>query len=129
MHGLTAQTGRARWVRVARALASAAILFTFGSMHGCGPDAIAVEYCEAVCDCEDCSDRELEDCEIKRQGRIDRYAIYDCEEDYIEYLECFVDKAECDKDSDSFYTMGDDCSSKNDRYQKCRDRASDIEDD
>ncbi len=92
------------------------------SVVGCTP-AIVADYCAEYCDCERCNDTELEECEIRREGRIDYYAIYDCDDLYIEYLECVLDEADCDQDDD-WYVHGDDCDHEREDYRDCYDDGS-----
>lgn len=100
------------------------------SLTNCGT-ALVEDYCDARCDCTGCSEDEREECSITREGRIDHYAAYGCEEQYIEYLQCLVDEGRCEDppDGDEYYTdcndMGEcECDGEAEDYRECEDDAS-----
>lgn len=116
-------------VRFAMVLAAGAGLST----TTCGT-ALVEDLCDARCDCSGCSEDEREECSIERQGRVDHAGAYDCEEEYIEYLQCFVDESRCEDagDGDEFLTDCDDsgqcaCDDELQDYSECEDSASDEE--
>jgi hypothetical protein len=54
------------------------------------------ELCDAKCDCEACSDRGYETCEIETQAGIDVADVYGCADLYDELHECVIDRYRCD---------------------------------
>lgn len=72
-----------------------AVAATF-TLTACGPSASSI--CEAGCDCEGCSDNELEDC-IDDIEDLERAAENEgCADQYDEYLSCVDDELRCDGD-------------------------------
>lgn len=80
--------------------------------------------CDAVCDCEDCSDREYDDCLAQADYELDRAAAYDCSE-YVELLfDCGVDHNHCDNDH---FHLDDTCESEHHNLNECIDDHSSLD--
>lgn len=62
-------------------------------LAGCGSSASSV--CEAACDCEGCSDSDLDDCIDDFEDIEDDAAREGCEDQYDDYITCLDDEAEC----------------------------------
>jgi len=77
-----------------RALSSllAMSLFTTGAI-GCG--SLESDRIEAICDCENCGDREFEEVSIIVQTDAEIAAIYECTEYLEEYWECQLQEYRC----------------------------------
>jgi hypothetical protein len=60
---------------------------------GCGD--IVADRCDEICSCENCGEREYEECEIKVAGELDIAAAYDCFEELELYYECQLEEYEC----------------------------------
>jgi hypothetical protein len=98
----------------------------------CSPLAVT-DFCAQRCECQGCSDIEQEECEIRREGSYDEASAYDCDGEYLSYLECLAEDGSC---QDGFYgncrfneVTGDtvcSCLSETDDYQRCIDRARDA---
>jgi hypothetical protein len=87
---------------------------------GCG-NGLVSDYCEQRCDCENCNDRELDECEIRYSGNADIADIYDCGEEYDTLLQCRIDHGHCDND---YWTTDNDCDGESQDYDECVDDAS-----
>lgn len=125
MQGLTVT-----WVRAALLAGLACVA------GGCdGRDDRVVEYCTERCDCGDCPGAEQEECEIERQGRIDVATVYGCEEQYLAYLDCYLDEASCEGEGDTqswgvtCTDKGCPCDSKKDKYDRCVEKADKMKTD
>ena len=84
----------------------------------------AAELCDAMCECELCSDRKLEECEISTDTAIDEADAYDCADDFDAYLQCQLDEADCDEHN--WRVEDDSCDSERDDYVECVSDASDL---
>ena len=60
----------------------------------------ATEYCEAQCECEDCSDQEYDICVIRTQENIDTASAYDCSEEVDLLADCYLAFAVCEDRGD-----------------------------
>lgn len=78
---------------------------------GCGYSAS--DYCNDACDCEGCSDQELDECIDTFEDQYDDAVNEGCEEQADEYLSCLGDEAEC-RDGGNFDADG------------CEDEASTV---
>jgi hypothetical protein len=83
---------------------------------------LAREYCQEACDCEGCSERELESCEIYVDGSLDAAGQYDCDAEADSYLECLNTRSRCQGD---LWTDDGDCQREGEDLEDCIDRGSD----
>jgi hypothetical protein len=63
-------------------------------VSGCG--GLAQDYCEAMCECEICNDRQAEDCEISAGEILDVAEAYECSGPAEDYYNCTIDSSECE---------------------------------
>jgi uncharacterized membrane protein YgcG len=56
------------------------------------------EMCELICDCENCNDRDREECEIEVNEAIDIADAYGCTDRADEFYDCALDNNDCDED-------------------------------
>jgi hypothetical protein len=109
-----------------------ALVAGFG-LATCTP-SVVVDYCEAACDCEGCSDTEHETCEVVVEGTFEISDDYDCLDDAELLYECLVDRGRCENigNNDELYTDCDitsggadcNCSNQRENLSDCIDRAS-----
>jgi hypothetical protein len=85
----------------------------------------AGELCSAECDCELCSDRKYDMCKIEMNSNLDEANAYDCGDDYDAYLDCRLDRAQCDHHS--WHLDQNDCQSELTRYHDCVTAASSLD--
>jgi hypothetical protein len=81
-----------------RALGGAAVATLFAV--SCTPGEVN-DYCDAKCDCENCSDEEREECIIERETRVDVADAFGCGAEYREYLACRADRGTCESEPGS----------------------------
>jgi hypothetical protein len=55
----------------------------------------AAEICDAMCECELCSDRKYDDCKIEVNSGIDQADAYECGDVYQTFLDCRLSRAQC----------------------------------
>ena len=77
-----------------------------------------------ACNCEDCNDRELEECEVNYEGRADIADIFDCSEEWETMIQCRIDEGHCDNDS---WVTDEECNGDSEDYSDCVDDASSEE--
>jgi hypothetical protein len=120
---MTASTdvqGNRRGARVTRLLSIALLPAAF-AIGGCSGNAVLI--CDEVCDCEDCSDREYDDCVNDYEAQIDTADVYGCIDDADAYWECAIEHYDC---IDRHWTPGGQCASDGDDLNHCLDGRSDI---
>ena len=64
---------------------------------GCG--GLAEDYCEALCECEKCNDRQADQCLIDTEGRLDVAQSYECSGPAEDYYNCRIDSSECNDEN------------------------------
>jgi hypothetical protein len=85
----------------------------------------AAEICDAICECELCSDRKYDECKIDVNRGIDEANAYDCGDLYQTYLDCTLDRAQCTERS--YHLEQNDCDNEGLDYHNCVDAASDLD--
>ena len=122
--------------RIAAALLYAAVA-AFAAA-ACGPEEVVVNYCDKKCDCERCRESQIEVCEIRYEGYVDMYSEYECDDEYLDYLDCVRKKGTCDTDANTFglvmdcvqdpvtleYICTGPCDSKYEKVEKCYQKGS-----
>jgi hypothetical protein len=88
------------------------------TFYQAGRDSAVVDFCAEVCDCEDCNDAELEECEIRAQRNLDIAEIQGCDADNLDYLDCATRKGDCEDDD---YWAGESCMDESEDHYDCRD--------
>ena len=79
--------------RACRLLAAAAPIALLMALTSCG---VSVEdLCEDMCDCEGCSDAELDECIEEGEAFEEAVDYYGCSSEFEDYMECIDDNAEC----------------------------------
>jgi hypothetical protein len=73
-------------------LGSAAVLLLLGA-SGCGTSA--ADLCEEACDCEGCSDAELDECIDELEEIEERAEDLGCEDEMDDYMSCVDSELEC----------------------------------
>ncbi|MEJ7729708.1 MAG: hypothetical protein WKG00_10860 [Polyangiaceae bacterium] len=63
---------------------------------GCGTSA--ADLCDAVCDCEGCSDAQLDDCVDELEDIEERASERGCEDEMDDWMSCVDSKLECSGD-------------------------------
>jgi hypothetical protein len=82
---------------------------------GCG--SLQADRCEAICNCENCGDRDLERCDIEVDAVFEVAASYGCEDALEPYIECQLNEYECD---DGRYRDDQEgCRNEADQYDEC----------
>ncbi|NUO51361.1 MAG: hypothetical protein HOV80_21105 [Polyangiaceae bacterium] len=61
---------------------------------GCG--SLLEDRCDAICECENCGDREREACETEVDGDYQIADIYGCTDQLEAYFECQLQEYQCD---------------------------------
>jgi hypothetical protein len=84
----------------------------------------AAEFCDALCDCERCNDREYDECKIDAEAAQDTASAYGCDDDYDTRHECIMKRASCLKGIYDRAVL--DCASDYANLVDCENRASDI---
>ncbi len=59
----------------------------------------AGEYCDAACNCEDCSDTEYDECVIQYEAAEDTAATYGCSDDFLIAHDCVIANNDCVADN------------------------------
>ncbi len=77
-------------------------------------DSAAVDYCDAWCDCHDCSDREFDDCVHDREHDADDAYDENCGGEWEDWVSCVVDTYDCDGDH-----LDHDCKHEHDDWKDC----------
>ncbi len=81
----------------------------------CGSSAS--DLCDVSCDCEACSDRGYDECTIEEQYRIDEADIYGCEDLYLEYQDCAIQRYSCN--NGRFDVPDNQCGPERQRWHEC----------
>lgn len=92
------------------------------ALGGTGCGSLLQDRCDAVCECENCGDREREACEVEVEGDFEVADIYQCTEQLEAYFECNLQEFACE---DGRYS--DDlerCDREFDDYEACRRNTS-----
>jgi len=77
----------------------------------------AAEYCDLRCACELCNNQEHEECVIEKAADLETASIYGCVVEYNSFLDCTMDRSECDEYSWSL--SGDDCADEREEHEEC----------
>ena len=91
------------------------------AVPGCGTQAD--ELCDIQCECERCSDRRWDECGIDANAQADQAAIYGCQAEYDEFIECAIDDNDCD---DNSFSIDDSCDNEREDFAECIADNSDI---
>jgi len=91
---------------------------------GCVNTSRAPAYCDQLCECEGCSDLELEECVIDIDYAIASATVYECNEEYDAFLACQEENAECV--AEYWAPPGDECMDEAQDYWDCITEASDL---
>lgn len=86
----------------------------------------AHELCDAICECEKCSDRKADDCVLEEGARQDVANAYGCDPERIDLDECLLRAGEC-TDANWHYP-GNDCVNERQDLCDCIDAKSDYPD-
>ncbi|MFO0553139.1 MAG: hypothetical protein U0271_32425 [Polyangiaceae bacterium] len=87
---------------------------------GCG--SIESDRCDAICDCENCGDRERQECDIIQSAEVEVASTYDCYELLEPYWECQLDSYECD--NGHYRDDNGECGDFLREYEECLDAKS-----
>lgn len=87
---------------------------------GCG--SLLEDRCDAVCECENCGEREREACEVEVEGDYEVADIYQCTEQLEAYFECQLQEYVCDN---RHYSDDEErCQRAREDYEGCRQNTS-----
>lgn len=75
--------------------AAAMALVMLGACWLCGCGASVESLCEDQCDCEGCSDAELEECISEGEEYEANLEEHDCSDEWDDYLDCLDESFEC----------------------------------
>jgi hypothetical protein len=107
-----------KWVSLSSVLAACLALGAPALLTGCG--ASVADYCEQMCDCEGCSDNQLDDCIDEGEDVEDDAEREGCDDQFDELISCLDDEAECR--GDDFDADG--CEEEEDDLDDCLDSSS-----
>ena len=111
------KTSFGKIVALTLSIAGAALVFGAG---GCG--SAASDRCKAVCQCEDCGERELNQCQLEAQTFLDIADSYNCSNAIDAYFNCEIQKHQC---MDGHYQDDDmQCMMEHSKLQTCLDSNS-----
>ena len=79
-------------------------------------DSPAVDYCDALCDCKNCSEREYDDCVRKAEDDAEHAYDRDCGYEYDTWANCVSDTYHCDGDD-----LEHDCKHEREDWRDCID--------
>lgn len=75
------------------------------------------DYCEALMDCLDGNEADVDRCVVEVDAQADRASLYGCS-DYFDTLQvCLEEESECE--SNDFFTAGDRCSDEAREFGSC----------
>ena len=98
------------------------------SVSGCGSMLSGLnEYCEERADCIDANEEDEKACvvDIRNSQRIAR--VYGCEDDYVDYIECMKDEADCESQGRyEYWTDRGECEDDLDDWLDCLADESDV---
>ena len=77
-------------------------------------DSAAVDYCDAWCDCEGCSDHEYDDCIHDGEHDADHAYDHDCGVEWEDYVACVADTYHCHD-----HQLEADCKHEHDDWKDC----------
>jgi hypothetical protein len=98
------------------------LLLGLGALtSGCGSNG--ADYCDQACDCEDCSDREYDECLSDFEYQQDFTSAYDCDAEEADYEDCAIEHNDCDGDR---FIIDDTCRGEVDDLLDCIDKGSDL---
>jgi len=93
----------------------ASVIVLSGALAGCGN--IVADRCDQICKCENCGERERQECETEAQSSVDTADSYACSDLLEPYYECQLQKHEC---ADGHYSDDDkECKDEHDQYLEC----------
>lgn len=98
-----------------RALAlSAALLGAIGST-GC--KNVQTDFCDAVCECQNCGEKGQERCDINVQGQLDTAEVYGCLSQAEAFFDCVIDASSCN--DGEFDPRTESCEDERQDYDEC----------
>ena len=98
-----------------RTLGLSLFLLVAAAASGCG--GVTGEYCDLKCECEGCSDNQLDACNVEAESAVDQSDIYGCADFHDEYLQCVVDHPLCEV---ADFRNPPACAAQDDRLDNCR---------
>jgi hypothetical protein len=97
-------------------------LCSFSLAFGSGCGSLLQDRCDAICECENCGEREREACEVEVEGDYQVADIYACTEQLEAYYECQLQEYSC---SDRHYNDdAEGCRNEIEDYERCRQNSS-----
>ena len=85
------------------------------------------EYCEERIDCLDANEEDEKACVADIQNARQIARIYDCEDDFMDYMECMKEDAKCESSGRyDYWTDEGDCNNDLEDYLDCLSDESDI---
>lgn len=98
------------------------LLLGLGALSvGCG--GAASDYCDQVCDCEGCSDKDYDKCVADFEYMEDVAEAYDCSDDFDSAVDCVIEHNDCVADE---FVYGASCADEGADLAECEDDGSDL---
>lgn len=85
----------------------------------------ANQLCTEICDCEGCSDKEVEDCNEAADELEDDVGKAECSAELNDFTACLLDNAKCEDDDNYVVEVGD-CDDELDDLVDCCDDDCDL---
>ncbi|TKD08375.1 hypothetical protein [Polyangium fumosum] len=60
---------------------------------GCG--SVVTDACDKICDCQDCTEREYDECLVEGDAAQETASIYGCDAEYEELTICVIEEYRC----------------------------------
>ena len=74
------------------------------------------DYCDAYCDCVDCSEKERDICLAGYDAEEDIAGVYECDAEHSDWVDCVIAKADCPGGEFN----ADECSAIREEYERCK---------
>jgi hypothetical protein len=80
--------------RIGSIVALAVVLCSATVLTGCGTSV--ADLCDEMCDCEDCSDADYDECVAQGEEIEEDAEKVGCGDEFADYVDCIVDSASCE---------------------------------
>jgi hypothetical protein len=84
------------------------------SSAGCGSNG--EDYCDAYCNCADCSEKERDICLAGFDAEEDIAGVYECDQEHSDWVDCVIAKSRCPGGEFN----DDECSNVREDYDGCK---------
>ena len=101
-----------------RSAHAAMATLALGASFATGCTSVQTEFCDAVCECQNCGEKGQERCDVGVQAQLDIADTYGCLTQAEAFYDCAIDNAQCVGDEEFEVNLAS-CEDERDDYDDC----------